>query len=96
MLRLLVSGLAAVFAGMMGGWTMCGVIPVQASLSDCRRCAHHSAVRVRSSNPRRRATGPCSCSGLICNTQLGTPYNHRSSGANANTDRRGSHRCKDG
>ena len=27
MLRLLVSGLAAVFAGMMGGWTMCGVIP---------------------------------------------------------------------
>ena len=31
MLRLLVSGLAAVFAGMMGGWTMCGVIPVQAS-----------------------------------------------------------------
>ena len=30
MLRLLVSGLAALFAGMMGGWTMCGVIPVQA------------------------------------------------------------------
>ena len=31
MLRLLVSGLAAVFAGMMGGWTMCGVLPVEAS-----------------------------------------------------------------